>query len=272
MLRSFLQGATLILSHDLETDLLEKKISHISMVPTQLYRLLLSSRKVLKKASSLTSILVGGAPIGKDLLTRANKACLPIHVTYGLTELGSSVFIKKNPKFDKEFLPLGFPLSHLQAALSEDNELYLKGFSLFQGYYQDKKAISPLTKTGWFKTHDLVHFDPVKGYSIIGRKDNQFISGGENIQPEQIEQEIMSIPQVVQALVVPIKDSEFGHRPVAFVSGFDKLDKLKRSLENKLPKYKIPAHFFDLNQFQNSQMKWKRADLVKIAEKKINEK
>lgn len=243
------------------------------MVPTQLHRLLQESKKTLKKISStLTSILVGGAPIGKTLLELALKYQLPIHLTYGMTELGSSVFIQKFPSVDNNEIYLGKPLKHIQAAISEENELLLKGESLFEGYYEEDKLISVTNERGWYCTKDLVKYCSKKGYCIIGRKDNQFISGGENIQPEQIERCLLGLDNVFQAICIPISDIEFGQRPIVFVSTTEKFEKIKSRLEKLLPKYSIPQHFFSLDEIKTSQMKWKKADLIKLAYEKIDVK
>ncbi len=65
--------------------------------------------------------------------------------------------------------------------------------------------------------------------SIIGRADNQFISGGENIHCEEIEIVLNQLPEVKQTFVVPVKDSEFGFRPVAIV---DCDERLKSGLQS----------------------------------------
>ena len=52
-----------------------------------------------------------------------------------------------------------------------------------------------------------------------GAKDNMFISGGENISPEEIEQVLHTFPEVQESIVVPVPDSRFGQRPVAFIRG-----------------------------------------------------
>ena len=57
-----------------------------------------------------------------------------------------------------------------------------------------------------------------EGYlTVTGRRDNMFISGGENIHPEEIEKALLSIKGVAQAIVVPKEDKEFGQRPIAFI-------------------------------------------------------
>ena len=74
-----------------------------------------------------------------------------------------------------------------------------------------------------------------------------FISGGENIQPEEIEKYLCQIDGIKEAVVIPLKDAEFGMRPVAFIKGSIKNTKqLNRHLQKYLPKFKIPQVFYSL--------------------------
>jgi O-succinylbenzoic acid--CoA ligase len=75
--------------------------------------------------------------------------------------------------------------------------------------------------------------------------DNMFISGGENVQPEEIEEALRRVEGVEEAVVVPVPDEEFGERPVAFVekrAGAGDAD-LAGALEPVLPRFKIPTAF-----------------------------
>ena len=76
-----------------------------------------------------------------------------------------------------------------------------------------------------------------------------FISGGENIQPEEIERKLLALPGVLEAVVIGKDDPEFGKRPVAVIrvqQPFD-LKRMQDTLTDRLPKYKIPIewHIFD---------------------------
>lgn len=274
VLRAFLKAATLYLpKHGLIEDLSLHPITHVSLVPTQLYHLLQETGKKMGKiVKHMKCLLVGGAPIGQNLLKKAKKNQLPLYITYGMTEAGSSIFIKKNPIIENGRTYLGMPLPHLQVSLSDQNELLVKGTSLFKGYLQRGELSLPLQKMGWFSTKDLARYFPDKGFCILGRKDHQFISGGENVQPEYIEQELMSLEDVIEAIVVPIQDAEFGQRPVAFIQTKIEKKKIIESLRKKLPKYQIPIHFFDLKTAGFGEIKRKRKDLITRAEENISKK
>lgn len=229
LLRTFLAGATLSL------DPKDPLITHLSLVPNQL-------QQSYENYPHLQSILVGGAPPAHL------PPHLPIYLTYGLTETASWVLLQKNPKKIDGRYYLGFPLPSFQLHTTQEQELLVEGPSLFSGYVQNsllQKAPIP------FPTKDLVHFDPLHGYAIEGRKDFQFISGGENIQPEEIERELLQIPGIAEALVLAKKDPKYGQVPLALLVRGEKappsLEEIGRLLQEKLPKYKVPKelHYVD---------------------------
>jgi O-succinylbenzoic acid--CoA ligase len=124
--------------------------------------------------------------------------------------------------------------------IAEDHEIWVRGHTLFQGYYEKGKGTSlPLNDQGWFQTKDLGMFTEGR-FDIIGRKDNLFISGGENIQPEEIENAIRTYCSIEEAIVVPLPDVEFGARPGVFLSDSSLLPLIQSKLKDVLPKFKIP--------------------------------
>lgn len=181
--------------------------SHASLVPTQLWRLLAQGDVPV----SLKAVLLGGATIPLELTQQAEKQGIRCWCGYGLTELASTVCAKR-----ADARPgVGLPLEAREIRLVND-EILLRGASLAAGYWRDG-ALIPLTDDdGWFHTRDRGAFQHGE-WHILGRLDNQFFSGGEGIQPENIEALLLSHPDVRQACVVPIADPEFGHRPVAVI-------------------------------------------------------
>ena len=97
----------------------------------------------------------------------------------------------------------------------------MRGETLFAGYFREGELVRPLDEEGWFHTRDKGRLTPGGDLVVEGRLDNLFISGGENIQPETIEQRLVDHPAVAQALVVPVPSDEWGHRPAAFIDWHD---------------------------------------------------
>ncbi len=208
LLRSVLAGARVV------TDSRDPWITHVSAVPTQLYR----ATPVYK---NLKCLLIGGAPIA----TFAER--LPCYLTYGLTEMGSVVTAGVRS--------LGFPFPGREMRIV-DQEIQVQGSALFDGYWGEKRQV------GWFATGDLGKMTE-NGLIVLGRKDRQFISGGENIQPEEIENALLRLPGVSEAAVVDFADPEFGKRPYAMVQSRRNEFEIREKLMALLPKFKIPVQF-----------------------------
>lgn len=190
-------------------------ITHLSCVPTHLYRATPSYKK-------LRCLLVGGAPIP--------SYPFPIQTTYGLTEMSSMVTLN------------GKLLPNRKLCI-QNHEICVAGPMLFSGYLHHPPH------QGWFATGDLGHFDESGNLIIDGRKDWMFISGGENIQPEEIERALLLLPEIQEAIVVAKEDPEFGRRPAAIVrtNSAISLSDVQAKLAHILPKYKIPIslHFME---------------------------
>ena len=84
------------------------------------------------------------------------------------------------------------------------------------GYVDGEELDRPLDEEGWFHQR-LGELDESGYLRVGGRLDNLFISGGENVQPEEIEEALCRLNGVDEAVVVPVPDEEFGARPVAFI-------------------------------------------------------
>ncbi len=132
--------------------------------------------------------------------------------------------------------------------IGADNVLSVRGESLCLGYYKGGVIESATNADGWFETRDQVEIDSNELY-VRGRLGLMFVSGGENIHPEEIELALIDIPEIRRSAIVEIPDEIFGYRPVAFVA-FEtgaSLDatKIQCLLRDKLPGFKIPDHIFE---------------------------
>ena len=213
-------------------------VTHTSLVATQLYRLLREDFSL----NTLKAVLLGGSAIAPASLADAAERGLPIHTSYGLTEMVSTVSSTPPGAERDDLATSGKLLPHSELAIL-DGEIHVRGRPRFAGYVDDDQLISPFDEEGWFATGDLGFLDEAGRLHVTGRKDNRFISGGENIQPEEIEAALNALPGVVQAVVVPVADDEFGQRPVAFVQLEGELDAqaIRTSLEATLPHFKLPV-------------------------------
>jgi o-succinylbenzoate---CoA ligase len=246
LFRCLLAGATVALPEPgvaLGKAITDSGVTHVSLVSTQLLRLL---REEDFDPERLKAILLGGGPIPAPLVDEAITRGLPIRTSYGLTEMASQVTATPPSASRDELHTSGRLLPHREISISDDGEILVKGKTLFSGYVTLDIVDRSLDAGGWFRTGDLGELDADGYLHVRGRKDNLFISGGENIQPEEIEEALCHLEGVEEAVVVPVPDTEFGFRPVAFVrtvEGAVMPGDLVRALELHLPRFKIPVAF-----------------------------
>lgn len=240
--RCLLAGATIALSKKdapMGEEIDRLGATHVSMVSTQLLRLLREGAM----PEGVKHILLGAGEIPASLLEEAVSRELPVHTSYGLTEMASQVTATIGFS-RRELATSGRVLPHRELSISPEGEILVKGKTLFAGYV-DGASIEALDGEGWFYTGDLGELDGEERLRVLGRRDNMFVSGGENVQPEEIERALLSLEGVEEAVVVPVPEEEFGQRPLAFVraEGAISPQKLAESLERLLPRFKIPVAF-----------------------------
>ncbi len=208
----------------------ESEATHLSLIPTQLQTLIKDEKVSFLKQLKL--LLIGGAPMPDPLFDNCVKQEIPIRLTYGMTETASQFATSKPGEKN-----CGRPLSYRNLKI-EDGQIFVGGEILFQGYIEKSKLIPRRQK--WFASGDLGYLDEDGNLHVNGRIDNMFISGGENIQPEEIEKAMLDLGLFSQAFVVPVEDAKFGFRPFAFVDTPIDLELLHRRLEKTLPKFMWP--------------------------------
>ncbi len=219
--------------------------TRLSVVPAQLRRLI---EVPAERRGGLRSVLVGGQAPAPALLARARDAGIPALPTYGCTEMASQV---ATAALGAE-LPLGASgsvLPHRRLRI-RDGQIEVGGDTLFAGYLSaDGVEPPPLAPGGWFRTGDCGHLDAGGVLTVTGRADGMFVSGGENIHPQEIEEVLGAHPAVAVAVVVPAPDPEFGSRPVAFVEPGGvrpPADEIEALLAERLPRFKHPVRYLPM--------------------------
>ena len=246
VVRCAVAGATLVVpASGVPTGeaLREYRVTHASLVATQLYRLL---RDAPEPPPTLRAVLLGGSAIPAGLLDEAHARGWPVHTSYGLTEMASTVTMTPHRASREDLATSGLPLRHARIAIRH-GEVYVVGPSRFLGYLDGEHVVEPFGDDRLFATGDLGRLDDQGRLVVMGRRDNRFISGGENVQPEAIEAALEALPGITRALVVPVEDAEYGHRPVAFIemeAGAPNGDALRGALVERLPRFLLPVAFY----------------------------
>jgi acyl-CoA synthetase (AMP-forming)/AMP-acid ligase II len=165
----------------------------------------------------------------QDALFEAIRAAFPnafVFQSYGLTE-GGPVMI--GIPTDGRPIPLGscgvaWPegeckLLDAEGRVSESyGELWVRNPGVTPGYHNQPEVNAKRIVDGWLKTGDLFRKDEAGFYYFMGRTDDMFVCGGENVYPIEVESLLLRHPAVGEACVVPVPYGDKGEAPVAMVS------------------------------------------------------
>lgn len=206
----------------------EGACSMVSLVPSMLAQIL-DIRGWRPFPESLRAILLGGAPAPESLLSRCRDLGAPVAVTWGLTEASSQVATRAPGDLGGAD-GVGAPLPFARVDVGVDGTLTIHG---------------PLVPSSPFVTEDLGRVDASGRVHVDGRRDDVIISGGENIDPREIEGVLTQHPEVAAAAVVGRPHAHWGARPVACLvragrgepRGGEDLDAWLRA---RLPGFKVP--------------------------------
>ncbi len=213
--RCAVDGACLVLEPGFEAarvnELMDFGITHASLVPTTLARLL--DARGDRPFFGVKAVLVGGGPMTPALLSRARAAELPVLQTYGLTEACSQVTTERPGEADGT--TAGPPLPGTSVRIvSED------GRPVPVGSVGEIEVSGPTLAVGlgpWHKTKDLGQLDERGRLTVLSRRVDLIVSGGENVYPLEVEGVLEAHPAVVEVAVAPRVDQEWGQVPVAYV-------------------------------------------------------
>src|SRR3984893_9131882 len=233
--------------------------------------------------SGVEFIRMGSAPVSASLMAAIRHALPRASVTnaYGTTEAGPVVFGPHPQRLPQPELSVGYPHPKVQLRLvdgenrdADEGVLEMKCPAVMLGYHNRPDVPSPLTPDGYYVTGDVFRRDPQGFHTFVGRTDDMFVSGGENIYPTDIERMLERHPDIAQACVVPIEDAIKGQKPVAFVvvkPGRQPSDAdVKRFALANAPAYQHPRFVWFLNELPlASTNKVDRHALHALAEERV---
>jgi len=256
--------------------------SHVSLVPTQLARLLDADAAGGGRASTgggrvstgggrvagrangvpghtglrgvLRAVLLGGGPIPPGLVTRALASGWPVIPTYGLTEAGSGVTALGRADAAAHPGSAGRPLRGIRVRIADPaadgtGEIQVRTPAAFSGYLGRPEATAAaFDADGWLRTGDAGRLDPDGFLHVLDRRDDLLVSGGENISPAEVETTIAEHPAIAEVGVVGRPDATWGAVPVAAIvlrpgSAAPTDEELRAFCLARLAPYKVPDEF-----------------------------
>jgi O-succinylbenzoic acid--CoA ligase len=230
LVRSLVGGTTPVVMQRLGDRLgpAAARCAHVSLVPTQLRRLLAAGADLAR----FRTILLGGAPAPAGLLAAARGAGARVVTTYGMTETcGGCVYD-------------GVPLAGVSVRTAADGRIEIAGPVLFSGYRLRTDLTGQAMDDGWLVTSDV---GAVAGgrLSVRGRADEMINTGGEKVAPGEVAAALELCPGVREAVVIGQPDPEWGERVTAVVVPDDPvhppaLPELRAAVAQRLPRYAAP--------------------------------
>ncbi len=259
LLRGVFSGAKVVLEDKFEPQrlaqlLAEKGVSHLSMVPTMLARLL-AHNPDLEPQSALKVVLLGGGPATAGLVNAGLQRGWPLCPSYGMTETASQVATCYPPPGRWQAGSVGKALPHVEIAVGSGGEIRVRGASVAK-YVRliDGSREELLDAQGWLCTQDAGWLDEARGLHILGRLDDMLITGGENIHPHMLEQELAVCPGVEEVAVVAIEDPVWGEKLIALYVGSCSAQELKTWAKQRLKKAFLPKVFFAVESLPRNAM------------------
>ncbi|WP_165980672.1 o-succinylbenzoate--CoA ligase [Macrococcus carouselicus] len=255
LVRSVMVGFTVILFDKFDREAIvraiaEEGVTHISLVPQTLEWLLDAGLK----RHQLQGLLIGGARLDARTLEECQKRQLPVYTSFGMTET-TSQFITASPldmvNHPNSVGPVTDDIK-VAAPLNGAGEILVRGANVMSGYLYPEEANRSAFSEDFFMTGDVGMIK--NGYLyVLDRRKDLIISGGENIYPSEIEQLILSIPDISACSVVGLPDDKWGEVPALVYESDSELDdKIDETLK-VMAKYKRPVLYKRIAELQRTR-------------------
>ena len=234
----------------------QEQVTVFAGVPTMYQTLTQAANWPTANLSSLRFCTSGGAPLPVPLVEQyTQEKKIRFKQGFGMTEFGPGIFALAPEDAIRKAGSIGRPNFYVDARIVDDKnqplgpnevgELVLKGPSMSSGYFNNPAATAEsLDEDGWFHTGDLARYDEGWYFTIVDRKKDMFISGGENVYPAEIEAVLYQHPAVQMCSVIGLPDVKWGEVGLACVvlkkNAAATPDDLLSHLQARLARYKVP--------------------------------
>ncbi|MCF6268754.1 MAG: o-succinylbenzoate--CoA ligase [Melioribacteraceae bacterium] len=278
--RALLSGGTLVLPKSLKQDDIVKSMQKdnptiISFVPTVLNRLIEIGTK---PNENLRYLFLGGGPSSDSLIHSAFKNNWQIVKVYGSSETTAMVTACSGKELKAHPACAGRPLENVKLKILDESkrsveintvgEIAIKSNAIAKGYLNDISNWNDKIHDGYYLTGDYGFLDKENRLFVVSRREDLIVSGGENIDPREIEMLINEHSEVSESFVFPIKDDEWGQVPVAIIvlkknSVLEK-DMIFKNLKLKIAAFKIPKKILFVTEIPKSALGKVNIEAIKV--------
>ncbi len=225
-------GATVIVPSkfdpaDVLATIEREKVSGMVAVPA-IYQMLYDHPNfATTDLSSIAALISGGAPLGLDLTRKYHERGIEFRQGYGLTETSPGVTGMGPGECLRKAGTAGRACLYVEVKIVDDDgnelpvgragEVAIQGPNVMAGYWNRPEETAKAIRNGWFHSGDIGYLDDEGFLTLVDRKKDMLISGGENVYPAEIEKVLLEHPGIAEAAVVGRADGRWGEVPVAFV-------------------------------------------------------
>lgn len=247
--RSFFYGCRLIIPPSLQTNDLKESIlkfnpTHLSLVSTQLERLIENN---ISPGNSLKVSLIGGGFIDDELMIKAYDLGWKPYRVYGSSETASLITAISAKEIKSRPASVGKPLPNVKLKISDQSEILINSESVFRYYLENEKETDDRLVNGFYHSGDLGFIDN-EGYLFIeSRRNDLIVTGGENVNPVEVEKAVLMIKEIKETCVFPQQNKTWGQIVACVIVAENNLideKTLKEKLKQMLAGYKIPKKFY----------------------------
>jgi fatty-acyl-CoA synthase len=255
----FTVGGTIVLHRGFDAaqvlaTIARERCTVILGVPTTLRMLMNAPEFATADLSPVRWFISGGAPLPHYIIEAYQQRGVEMKQGYGMTEVGVNCFSMTTGDARCKAGSIGKPMMFTEVRVVDDDgndvvngevgEMWIRGPHVSLGYWNNPEATrAAFDDEGWLHTGDLARRDDEGFFYIAGRRKEMFISGGVNVYPAEIEAELVSHPQVIDAAVVPVADETWGEVAVAFIVGDVAEEALHQYLGSRIAKFKLPKRY-----------------------------
>lgn len=264
ILRSLLYGSGVYLLPKFKPEIIRGLLEHdirirfCSLVPTMLRRLL--SEPDFRPHPDFKMALLGGGPMTIQLIGEAINRNIIVATSFGMTETGAQIAARI---YDDTRSPIslnaGKIFSPNQAEVRDDNGnhvsqgddgiLWIRGPQVLDGYFDQNLNAEFFDNECWFCTGDHARIHSNGEIEILMRRTDRIVTGGENVNPTEIEQVLLGHPDISESAVFGLPDNEWGQRVVALVIRNGKSEitpDLDEYLSARLKRFQIPKMIIEV--------------------------
>jgi O-succinylbenzoic acid--CoA ligase len=207
--------------------LIETEAVTLTSVVTVMLRRMLDARGPKPYPPSLRAVLVGGGPVPPAIIEEAWSRGLPALPTYGLTETSAQAVTATRGEARQHPSLAGRPLLFTEVAIldpsgsslppGQEGEIAVRGPAVFHGYFRRPDLTAAVLRDGWLLTGDVGRLDEEGRLTVLDRRSDLIVSGGENVYPAEVEAALRQHPAISDAAVVGVADRRWGEVGMAFV-------------------------------------------------------